>query len=331
MTSVSVPLSRHRIFRSTDPATAAERSRALFCAHRLTEIDDRQRFHACQYGIGLRDLSVSVLGFRTRVRLRTAELRGCFLVLVPVSGTAKINVSGKGLAVYPEMGCVLGACGPVRMTWSADCVMLVVRMERDAVEGELREWIGGHERTPLRFEPAMDLTAGLRASWWRRLTHLIDDLDAESALSRHPLCADGAESGLMLGLLAAQPHCHSEKLRSTHVSIGEHRILRAVELLEREPRQPWSTVRLARDAGIGVRTMYAEFRRVLDTTPMAYLRGVRLRRVYRELRRARPGTGVTVAEIATRWGFNHLGEFAATYRRFYAENPSATLRRVDRP
>jgi len=35
----------------------------------------------------------------------------------------------------------------------------------------------------------------------------------------------------------------------------------------------------------------------------------------------------TVAEVAYRWGFTHLGRFAHDYRARYGEAPSTTLRR----
>lgn len=329
MLSETVPLARYPIFRTTDPVMAAERARTLFCPHRITEIDEPRHFRARQQGVNLRSLSISVLSYHCGVRLRTTELRDRYLILIPLGGAAEINVDGESLAVYPTLGCVVGACGPVRMGWSANCLMLVVRVERGALEAELRERIGGTGPVPIRFESAMDFASGLRAGWWRQLTHLVEDLDADSALPRHPLCVGGLESGLMLGLLVAQPHNHSERLRAAHPAIGEHRIMRAVAILEREPQRPWTTAGLAREAGIGVRALYTDFRRVLDTSPMAYLRNVRLRRVHRELRQPSRNTGVTVAKVATTWGFSHLGEFAAAYRRFYGENPSATLRRAE--
>ncbi len=38
------------------------------------------------------------------------------------------------------------------------------------------------------------------------------------------------------------------------------------------------------------------------------------------------GTGVTVTEIASRWGFNHLGRFSSVYLHRFGEAPSHTLR-----
>jgi AraC family ethanolamine operon transcriptional activator len=53
---------------------------------------------------------------------------------------------------------------------------------------------------------------------------------------------------------------------------------------------------------------------------------VHLNGVRRELKRdARADRAVQ--DIATRWGFWHLGEFSADHKRQFGELPSATLRR----
>ena len=57
---------------------------------------------------------------------------------------------------------------------------------------------------------------------------------------------------------------------------------------------------------------------------MAYFRAFRLNAVRQELKTA-PDTA-TVHEIAQRWGFWHIGEFAAAYRLLFGELPSQTLK-----
>lgn len=64
----------------------------------------------------------------------------------------------------------------------------------------------------------------------------------------------------------------------------------------------------------------------LGMPPMQYLRTVRLRGVREELLGLDPEDSTTVAEVATRWGFTHLGRFAQYYRARYGEPPSPTRR-----
>nr|WP_257784150.1 helix-turn-helix domain-containing protein [Cryobacterium arcticum] len=55
------------------------------------------------------------------------------------------------------------------------------------------------------------------------------------------------------------------------------------------------------------------------------MRHLRLEKVHDELVLAAPGT-VSVTEVTARWGFVHLGRFAAAYRSKYSERPSETMR-----
>ena len=71
------------------------------------------------------------------------------------------------------------------------------------------------------------------------------------------------------------------------------------------------------------RTLHYAFQEVRGLSPMAYFRAFRLNAVRQELKTA-PDTA-TVYEIAQRWGFWHIGEFAAAYRRLFGELPSQTL------
>ncbi|WP_410468237.1 helix-turn-helix domain-containing protein [Amycolatopsis methanolica] len=59
---------------------------------------------------------------------------------------------------------------------------------------------------------------------------------------------------------------------------------------------------------------------------MAYLQNVRLDRAHQDLLDTDPSR-TTVTHVASRWGFTHLGRFAAAYRARYEEPPSRTLQR----
>jgi AraC-like DNA-binding protein len=100
---------------------------------------------------------------------------------------------------------------------------------------------------------------------------------------------------------------------------------RAIKIMEADPAAPLSMADLARAADVSVRTLQAAFLRHTGVSPMEYLRHIRLARVHEDLLTADPRHH-TVARIAHRHGFPHLGRFAATYRARYGLNPSDTLR-----
>jgi transcriptional regulator GlxA family with amidase domain len=102
-------------------------------------------------------------------------------------------------------------------------------------------------------------------------------------------------------------------------------VKRAIDAMEADPAHPFSVRELAGAAGVSVRTLQAAFHRHTGVTPLEYLRDLRLARAHEDLRRAGPALA-TVALVAHRWGFTHLGRFAAVYRGRYGVSPSATLR-----
>jgi AraC family transcriptional regulator, ethanolamine operon transcriptional activator len=71
------------------------------------------------------------------------------------------------------------------------------------------------------------------------------------------------------------------------------------------------------------RTLQYSFTAILGISPLQFLRLTRLNRVRRALRTASPEQSVT--EIATYWGFWHLGQFAHDYKQQFGECPSHTL------
>ncbi|HEY2979353.1 MAG TPA: helix-turn-helix domain-containing protein [Burkholderiaceae bacterium] len=107
------------------------------------------------------------------------------------------------------------------------------------------------------------------------------------------------------------------------------------------PGERWRVVRRAedyleghRDASVRIDDLCAAactslsrleraFREVFGVSPHRLLVLRRLAAVRRELLRADARTSVT--DVATRWGFFHLGRFSQDYRLLYGERPSQTL------
>lgn len=104
------------------------------------------------------------------------------------------------------------------------------------------------------------------------------------------------------------------------------RLRAAVEYMHTHAELPITPTMIAEHAGLGLRGLQVAFSRQLGTTPTEYLRGIRLDRARVDLLNLGPGE-TTVAQIATRWGFAHLGRFSASYGERFGEKPSATLYR----
>lgn len=102
-------------------------------------------------------------------------------------------------------------------------------------------------------------------------------------------------------------------------------VMRARELALEALPEVLEVGELAAGLRVSDRLLEESFRDIVGMGPATWLRVQRLNRAHRDLRL--PGRrDVTVAEIATRWGFWHLGRFSGFYRDLFGCSPSQTLR-----
>lgn len=98
---------------------------------------------------------------------------------------------------------------------------------------------------------------------------------------------------------------------------------RVKRYVEEHLEAPVTMEELCQLTHVSRRTLQYSFRAILGISPLQFLRLTRLNRVRRALRMASPEQSVT--EIATCWGFWHLGQFAHDYKHQFGESPSHTL------
>ncbi|MGH1549591.1 AraC family transcriptional regulator [Leifsonia poae] len=263
--------------------------------------------------------------FREEVSIQTVEAENYHLD-IPVHGRAVMKAG-----VDPEIHATSRTAGvftpgkPVRLDCSAWFSQLSVMIPRAELQLELERLLGRESIRPLRYTSELDLT-GPGGRMLLDTLRMIDEASAmEGGPLAHPLARLRLEQTLIDSMLFAQPHNHSDALRYPAPDSGLRPVSRAVDLLRADPAHPWTVVELAARVSVSARSLQQGFRRTLDTTPTNYLRTVRLEKVREDLLKAGPGTD-SVTEAATRWGFIHLGRFAASYRAAFGESPSQTLR-----
>jgi AraC family ethanolamine operon transcriptional activator len=86
--------------------------------------------------------------------------------------------------------------------------------------------------------------------------------------------------------------------------------------------EPPSIFDLCSAAEVSERSLHYGFLQEFGMTPMAYTKSRRLGAVRKALRKS--GGRIKIVDIANRWGFWHMGQFAADYRKMFGELPSKT-------
>jgi AraC-like DNA-binding protein len=106
------------------------------------------------------------------------------------------------------------------------------------------------------------------------------------------------------------------------------RVRMAEEIMRVRSDEPLSMAEVAREVGVGLRSLQLAFLEVRAMGPRDVLLRMRLERARERLLSA--ASTDTVTTIALDCGFAHLGRFPAAYRVAFGESPVATLARARR-
>lgn len=279
----------------------------------------------CMEVSGLRFGAVTAarLTYGPPVRLQTADAQN-FHVNIPLRGqVASRSGTSERVTTGPGEGLVFSPGEPAEMWWSAECEQLCLMISRARLEAELELLLGRPLGGRLVFDFAADLVHPLGRRWRTVLNLVEDELAHPTDVSRNTYVAGHVEALVLDGLLLGQRHSFSGVAKGRPGGMRAA-VKGAVALLEEQPSEPWTTVRLAAEVHLSVRALQEGFRTDLSTPPMTYLRQVRLRRAREALRSADRET-TTVRAVATGLGILHLSRFAAAYREAFGETPSETL------
>jgi AraC-like DNA-binding protein len=241
-----------------------------------------------------------------------------------IDGNAEIRVPGQECSVGSGDGFLYPLATEYRCEFD-DIELLHLGLPLARVQQRAEEAVG-IAAADLRFHAIMPVSEPMRRLWSNTTAFLHRQLHHE--LDPTPLVAHQLITLAASAVLAVFPN--TTMTIGDVVPDGGHSspavVRRAVAFAEAHAERPLGVGDLAASAGVGVRALQQAFRRHLDTTPTAYLRRIRLERAHRELRAADPTTGVTVAEVAHRWGFAGHDRFARAYREAYGRSPGDTLR-----
>jgi transcriptional regulator GlxA family with amidase domain len=163
----------------------------------------------------------------------------------------------------------------------------------------------------------------------RSLAHFarlaIAELKRPDTILLEPTTARSFREFVTTALLLHQPHNYGERLQRLERPVAPRDVKRAVDYIEANLAAPIGLPEIVAACGVPGRTLIKHFRDFRSTSPMRYLRTARYEKVREELSRAEREE--SVAEIAARWGFSHMGRFSVDYRRRFGESPSATRQR----
>lgn len=111
--------------------------------------------------------------------------------------------------------------------------------------------------------------------------------------------------------------------RTPDATLRSRALRRATNFIEEHADDAPTVTDICRASGASYRTLNYAFHERFGVSPKQYLQAVRLEGVRKGLRRM--GSKGNIADIANRWGFWHMGQFAADYRKMFGKLPSQSL------
>ena len=175
----------------------------------------------------------------------------------------------------------------------------------------------------LKGSEAIDLPAGTMKGLRRRAREICQTVESAPNLISESALQSELESLLPIHLLLKIASTRGFEGQS-HSAQKRRALEKAMEYLAEHVNEPISVRGLCTAARSSERTLRRAFLEEFGVAPSRYLRAIRLRGVRRQLQSTSPDRA-QISDIANLWGFWHMGQFAADYRRQFGELPSETL------
>lgn len=174
----------------------------------------------------------------------------------------------------------------------------------------------------ITFTSSAPSSPALASVWQRTLNYVIACLD-DTDPGTPPLMVHAATRMLAAATLECFPSNIAEQ-PAAGLSEASQTFRNAVAFMHEYAGDDIGVNDIAAATHLTARAVQYVFRQEADMTPTEYLRRIRLDRARQDLIDGDPSL-TTVAAVARKWGFGHVGRFAAQYRETYGEAPRTTL------
>jgi AraC-like DNA-binding protein len=321
----TVPLlSGYRRIQSGDPEELRAHLHSMGIRLDFAEKDARQ-LNVCFNSVRLPDMAISYVDYGTNASVQLTEANRDYWIVPPLRGDLEIVVEKRTTVCGPGRAFVNSPRKANLIRSEKESSRLSLRLIGDRLTRQLSALLGEPLGAPLELATELNLAEGYGRSIAGYLRQAIADFEVGSSILSNTIAADAFGQLIMTALLLSHPHNYSEALQRLDKPVAPRDVKRAIDYIEGNLDSVISLGDIVAAAGVPGRTLFRHFIDYRDVSPMRYLRMARLQKAREELLHAEPEQDVSM--IAMRWGFEHLGRFAAEYRKRFGELPSETLKR----
>jgi AraC-like DNA-binding protein len=267
-------------------------------------------------------VGVSTFRFGRPVDIIPQGLTDAILVTTAIKGKAGMSTNGNSCSIAFGSSFISHEEDCPRFLYDTDTEVLKLRFNRRHVEEFAMKMYGHGFKGPLHFHTEMSLPHAAQR-WVTLLSFLVSSLNGTGTLQPSSREMASLEEMLMLTLLNIQPHSYQPASGCQARNISTRQFRSAVDYINDHLACEITLADIAEATGCSIRSLARAFNRAGDTTPMQYVCKLRLQKIRTELLSI-ASREQTIAGIAYRWGYGHLGEFNRKYREAFGETPSET-------
>lgn len=320
-------LKNHQILSSTD---LYEMRDILARLTNTDEIDVIGKGHEIDASLRAADLDglslmhVSYGAVPTRVQTQANEDDTLFLFIL-TGGVADVRHQGQTFCISPKTGLMRDKRTPLTASQQA-FESFIIPLPIDGLKQHARS-IFGEEASlkDIRFDVELDLTTPNGQHLRNTVAYIADALDGPLRGANNRIMLAGLKDLLLTSVLALLPNSATDALQGRpKAGAVPYYVKRARDYIHAHADTAITLETLARHAGCGYRSLQTAFNDAFGMSPIAYVKYVRLTLAHDDLRRA--DNGVSVRDVAARWGFTHMGWFSKCYVEQFGVLPSQTLR-----
>ncbi|GAA2201028.1 helix-turn-helix transcriptional regulator [Sinomonas flava] len=314
------------LVRSSSPTVIREAVDGLTREHHVLRLRGRRELAGAVDGLALGPLGIVHVAYGAPVLVDSPPSGRQVVVVLPLG---PMEVESNGHRWVAREPFALSSCHSTAMSPDLERGALVGSVPADAVEAHLESLLARPLGAPLELSSERPLRLAsptlVQSAWFEACRVLGATAEPDDVTQRALLSSlmSTMAMGLAphLGPTVASPHAVGM------ADPGPRYVREAQRVMEAHLGEDLRVEDLAAAVRISPRQLHAAFAEHVGMPPAQYLRRLRLERARSLLLDAAAG-GRTVASVAARVGFSHLGRFAAYYTERFGEPPSATLRRT---
>lgn len=248
-------------------------------------------------------------------------------LFLPMNGGASFECRGESTPSIPGHGTILeGARTTSAMKLEGPRRHLALIFDRESIRQKIASMLDRTIVGDLQILPKIDLTQGHGSVVAGLAIELYRCLSADSQRLRSGYSVNSIQESLEYLLIEGCSHKYSYELLRNSPSPSPKHVKKAIEYMESNISNPISLQDVASASNVSIRALQQGFRNFRNINPMSYLRDLRLTAVHSEL--SSSDRSILVSDVALKWGFTHLGRFAADYRKRYGYLPAQTPKRA---